>query len=179
MYNFFKGNRNINLKFRLETIFDYGGKSFLINTLLNPKINDTSLFRSYIQNFIDFDFRFTKSKDRLRIYNSYSHDLKGYDPRGNELSNISKSGFDYMTGLNNLNILKLEVYTHLKEVLSGFSISRDRKVVGSWYKIGLLTENISIVESEITIKYGYDRGSYIRTILMLLDMGLIMMGEYF
>ena len=160
MYDFFKGNRNINLKFRLETIFDYGGRSFLINTLLNPKINDTSLFRSYIQNFIDFDFRFTKSKDRLRIYNSYSHDLKGYDPRGNELSNISKSGFDYMTGLNNLNILKLEVYTHIKEVLSGFSISRDRKVNGSWYKIGLLTESISIVESEISIKYGYDRGSY-------------------
>ena len=65
-----------------------------------------------------------------------------------------------MTGLNNLNILKLEVYTHIKEVLSGFSISRDRKVNGSWYKVGLLTESISIVESEISIKYGYDRGSY-------------------
>ncbi len=160
MYDLIRGNRNINLKFRLETIFNYGGKAFIVNSLLNPKLDDTSLYRSYIQNLIDFDWRFIKSKDRLRIYHSYSHDFQGYDPRGSELSNISKSGFDYMIGLDNLNILKLEVYTHIKEVLSGFSIIRDRKINGNWYKVGLLLENISIIESEISIQYGYDKGSY-------------------
>ena len=148
------------LKLKMDTNYDYSGTSFDLRRFTNPIISDTSLYRSYLHNFIEIDWNLNRNMNRFRAYNIFSYDLHGYDPRGNELLKHIEFGGDYYSSINKNKNVKVAGFYHKKLIESAFTDLRNRNIFGSWYEIGIYSKNRSNIDSEITIKYGNDSGSF-------------------
>ena len=146
------------LMLRMETSYDYSGSNYSLNGLFRPSISDTTLFRSYVNNLIEIDWKESSSMKRVRTYNIFTYDLQGYDPRGNELFKHLEAGIDYHSTLRKNANYKISGLHYQKEVRSSFSELRYRNIDGSWYEIRLYTKNMYNIDSEISIKYGADKG---------------------
>ena len=104
---------------------------------------------------------------------------QGYEPRGNELLKHLESGIDYHSSISTNTNLKVTGFYHNKDIESGFTSIRNRKVSGSWYEMSLSTKNRRNMDSEISIKYGQDRGRFISISLVPMGSALNIMADYF
>ena len=149
-----------NLRLRFDTNFDYSGKKFDLYDFIDPGVLDTAVFRSYLHNFIEIDWKQNRIMDRIRNYHIISYDFQGYDPRGNELFKHLESGIDYYSSISKYINYKLSGYYHHKDIESGFTENRNRTVYGSWYDAILYINKKQNINSEFTVKYGADRGNF-------------------
>ena len=160
VFDFEKLKGSPSLRLKMDTSYDYSGTKFDFNGFIEPIISDTTLYRSYMHNMIEIDWKQNRSMDRVRAYNIFSYDLQGYDPRGNELLKHLESGIDYHSSISTNTNLKITGFYHNKDIESGFARIRNRNVYGSWYEMSLSTKNRRNIDSEISIKYGEDRGRF-------------------
>lgn len=160
LFDFEKLKGYPSLKFRMETSYDYSGTNFSLDGFFSPIISDTTLFRSYMHNIIEIDWKQKRSMNRVRTYNIFSYDLQGYDPRGNELLKHLESGIDYHSNISTNANIKITGFYHHKDIESNFTNFRNRNIYGSWYEMSLYTKNRYNIDSEISIKYGGDKGKY-------------------
>ena len=149
-----------NLRLSINTNFDFSGEKFNLYDFISPEVLDTSVFKSYIHNLIELDWKQNRSMDRIRNYHIISYDFQGYDPRGNELFKHLESGVDYHSSISKYINYKLSGFYHHKHIESGFTESRNRNVFGSWYDLRLYLNNKQNINSEFAIKYGADRGNF-------------------
>ena len=167
------------LRLKMDTSYDYSGDNFDVNGFIEPVIADTTLYRSYMHNMIEIDWKQKKSMDRVRAYNIFSYDLQGYDPRGNELLKHLESGIDYHSSISTNTNLKVTGFYHNRDIESGFTSIRNRNVYGSWYEMSLSTKNRRNMDSEISIKYGQDRGRFYINKFSAYGIGLEYNGRLF
>jgi len=149
-----------NFRLRVDTNFDYSGKKFNLYDFIDPGVLDTAVFRSYLHNLIELDWKQNRTMDRIRNYHIISYDFQGYDPRGSELFKHLESGIDYYSSISKYINYKLSGYYHHKDIESSFIENRNRIVYGSWYDAILYLNNKQNINSEFTIKYGADRGNF-------------------
>ena len=168
--NFFKLNINSNFK--------YSGSKINLRNIFKPNIDDTKTFMSYFYNRIEIDKGFKNYKNRLRIYNTFSIDFQGYDPRGNDLFSNMEIGLDGKSNISERLNLKFDSYYHEKNVKSGFIPERYRNTIGSWYTF-FMTFNNPKVESEISIKYGKERGNHYLNSFSVSGVGLSYSGRIY
>ena len=133
---------------------------------------------SYFYNRIEIDKGFKNYKNRLRIYNTFSIDFQGYDPRGNDLFSNMEIGLDGKSNISERLNLKFDSYHHEKNVKSGFISERYRNTIGSWYTF-FMTFNNPKVESEISIKYGKERGNHYLNSFRVSGVGLSYNGRIY
>ncbi len=148
------------LKLKMDTNYDYSGTNFDLREFTDPIISDTSLYRSYLHNIFEIEWSLKRSMNRFRAYNIFSYDLQGYDSRGNELLKHIESGADYYSGISKNTNVKVTGYYHNKKINSSFTNLRNRNVFGSWYEISIYSKNRRNIDSEISIKFGSDRGTF-------------------
>ena len=149
-----------NLTLSVNSNFDYSGKKFDLYDFIDPGVLDTSVFRSYLHNLIELDWKQNRTMDRIRNYHIISYDFQGYDPRGNELFKHLESGVDYHSSISKYINYKLSGYYHHKHIESSFTENRNRTVYGSWYDAILYLNNKQNINSEFAIKYGADKGNF-------------------
>ena len=148
------------IKFRMNTNYDYSGKRFNLKRFIKPVVSYGDLYRSYIHNIIEVDWNLQRLMDRFRAYNIFSYDLQGYDPRGNDLFENTETGLDcYLSISKNIN-LKIAGFSHSKNIESDFISIRNRNIFGSWYQISMYTKNKGNLESDVTMRFGGDRGRF-------------------
>ena len=97
---------------------------------------------------------------RFRAYNIFSYDLQGYDPRGNELLKHIESGGDYYLSIGKNTNVKLKGFYHNKKINSSFTSLRNRNIFGSWYEVSIYSKNRRNLDSEISMEFGSDQGTF-------------------
>ena len=153
-------------------------KTALMGLAFKPNIDDTKTFMSYLYNRIEIDKGFKNYKNRLRLYKTLSIDFQGYDPRGNDLFSNMEIGLDGKSNISERLNLKFDSYHHEKNVKSGFIPERYRNTIGSWYTF-FMTFNNPKVESEISIKYGKERGNHYLNSFRVSGVGLSYNGRIY
>ena len=93
-----------------------GKVKFDLYDFIDPEVLDTAVFRSYLHNFIEIDWKQNRIMDAIRNYHIISYDFQGYDPRGNELFKHLESGVDYHSSISKYINYKLSGYYHHKYI---------------------------------------------------------------
>ena len=87
-------------------------------------------------------------------------------------------GLDGKSNISERLNLKFDSYHHEKNVKSGFISERYRNTIGSWYTF-FMTFNNPKVESEISIKYGKERGNHYLNSFRVSGVGLSYNGRIY